>query len=161
MIDGAPRCLATHLLLLNCIYEFLKRVSHELQVFKTSELSFLNAGVDRKEASLIYFLRLYQSVHPVFLPRLQRSDHLSLMEQVFLILTEVLSTYVFNLAQLLVVFLLESLSIFLHLLRGLHDKSFQFLDVGGERFFELIGRFCNLAFHVRFVHLDHLFQRID
>ena len=161
MFTDAPGSLPTHLLLLNCIYELLECVSHELQVLESSELSFLNACVDRKEACLIYFLRLNQSIDPVLLPSLQRPHHLCLMEQMLLILTEVLSANILNLAQLLVVFFLQPLSIFLDLLRRLHHKGFQFFYVRGESFFELIGRFRDLAFDVRFVHLYHVFQRID
>ena len=136
MLAAAPGGLLTHLLLLNCIYELLKCVPHELQVFESGELAFLNASVDREEARLIHLLRLDQSIDPVFLPRLQRPNHLSLMEQMLLILTEVLGANVFNLAQLLVVFLLEPLSIFLHFLRSLHHKGFQILNVRSECFFE-------------------------
>ena len=98
MLAAAPGGLLTHLLLLNCIYELLKCVPHELQVFESGKLAFLNASIDREEARLIHLLRLDQSIDPVFLPRLQRPHHLSLMEQMLLILTEVLGANVFNLA---------------------------------------------------------------
>ena len=124
MLTHASGGLPTHLLLLDRIYELLKCVSHELQVLKTGQLAFLNACVDREEARLIDFLRLDQGIHPVLLPRLKRSYHLCLMEQMLLILTEVLCANILNLAQLLIVFFLQTLSIFLHFLRRLHHKGF-------------------------------------
>ena len=68
MLAGASGGLSAHLLLLNRINELLKRVSHELQVLESGELSFLNASVYREEARLIHFLWLDQSVDPVLLP---------------------------------------------------------------------------------------------
>ena len=46
-------------------------------------------------------------------------------------------------------------------LRCLHHERFQFLDVGCESFFELIGRFLNISFYVGFVCLYHRLQRAD
>ena len=158
MLAGASGGLSAHLLLLNRINELLKRVSHELQVLESGELSFLYASIYREEARLIHFLWLDQSVDPVLLPCLKRLHHFCLVEQVLLILTEVLCADVFDLTQLLVVFFLQALSIFLDLLRRLHHEGFQFLNVRSESFFELLSRFRDLAFHVRFVQLNHLFQ---
>lgn len=102
---------SSHLLLFNRIDELLEGVSHELQVFEPGELTFFNARVDREESSLVDFLRLDECLDPAFLACLERLDQLSLMQQVFLVLAKVLSAHVLDLAQLLVVLVLEGLSV--------------------------------------------------
>ena len=76
---------------------------------------------------MVDFLRLDESVHPVFLSLLECFDHLSLVQQVFLILAEVLRANILDLAQLVVVLFLQGLSMNLRLrCRIVHEGAHAF-----------------------------------
>ena len=139
-----PSGLSSHLLLLHGIYKLLKSVSHELQVFETRQFTLLYPCIYGEEACLINFLWLYQSIDPILLPLLQRLDHLSLMQKVLLIFAEVLGANVFNLAQLLVILLLEVFSMSLRLYRRVIDEGTHLFYLLRQLLFKLVAGFKNL-----------------
>ena len=154
-----PSGLSSHLLLLHGIYKLLKSVSHELQVFETRQFTLFYPCIYGEEACLINFLWLYQSIDPILLPLLQRLDHLSLMQKVLLIFAEVLGANVFNLAQLLVILLLEGLSVSLRLCRGVIDEGthpFYFLH---QLLLELVAGLEDLILYITFVRLQRILDR--
>jgi len=73
------------MLLFDCVYHLLKRVPYELEVFDSGKFSLFDPCIDREKSGLVNFLRLDQGIHPSFLPRLQRLDHLSLVKEVFFV----------------------------------------------------------------------------
>ena len=98
-------------------------------------------------------MRLNQFVHPAFLTLFEGLDHLSLVQQVFLILAEVLSAYVFDFLQLLVIFVLHLLTMSRRSSVNTPNVVLQVVNLLEELFLENLVGHVDLLFHIALVTL--------
>ena len=106
-------------------------------------------------------MRLNQFVHPAFLTLLKGLDHLSLVQQVFLILAEVLSAYVFDFLQLFVIFVLHLLTMSRRGSINTPNVVLQVVNLLEELFLEDLVGHVDLLFHIALVTLQHLVNLFD
>ena len=142
-------------MLLHRVDQLLKRVPHELQVLQPCQLALLDPCIDREQPRLIDLLRLDQRIHPVLLPLLQRLHHLSLVQEVLLVLAEVLGTHILDLSKLLIVNLLEGVAVGLCLRRHFGHLDRLFINALHELLLEGVRRLVHRVHHISLVRFDH------
>ena len=91
--------------------QFLNNISEEGIVFSPRNFAFLKTRVNRKEPSLVQFLRLEKCVNPVLLSFLQEFDSVLILRQLLFIFAEIRRADVLYLVQLFVVNNLQRFSV--------------------------------------------------
>ena len=122
------RVAMRYLHLFECVDQLFDGLFQEFNILYLQSLIFLHPCFDWEQSGLVELLRFDNHFNPSFLLLLNVLNNILMIYQVFFIFGEILSTDVFKLRQLFIVFFIDVIVATIHVLCTRFDISFELIN---------------------------------